>query len=208
MSAARRGESPQRLQQRAAVLPFDPPEKETAKLRSQRRLQQRAALPLARSADPTDEIRWTLVTERPTMVYDWHRGEMVNEILLADGMRIPASGQVPLLDCHRRWSVDDVLGHVDRFAETTSGGYPARSGVVHFAGDDRSAIVASKVREGHITDGSVGYRVTKSLYIPEDKTATIAGRTFTGPVRVAYEWHLREFSLAPIGADSLTKVSA
>ncbi|BCL59962.1 hypothetical protein DGMP_06550 [Desulfomarina profundi] len=149
---------------------------------------------------------WVLTTEKPTIIFDWERWEFVEEILLADGMLVPASGQVVLLDSHSRTSVKDVLGHVRDFKETTSGEFAARSGTVFFAEDSASADARKKVEGGHITDGSVGYQPKKSIWVPEDHEVTVSGRTFVGPVRVTYEWILKEFSITPIGADVLAKV--
>ena len=157
-------------------------------------------------ADESGAFDWILTTEKPTLVWDWERWEFVEEILLADGMLVPAIGQVVLLDSHSRYSVKDVLGHVNNFTESESGGYMARSGAVHFADDAASKDARTKVEGRHITDGSVGYQPTKTVWVPEGEEVSVKGRIFTGPVRVTYEWQLREFSLTPIGADVLAKV--
>jgi hypothetical protein len=153
-----------------------------------------------------EALDWTLSTELPATVFDWDRYDFVSEVLLADGMRVPASGQVPLLDSHNRQSALDVLGHVRDFAEIKAGEYPGRSGQVRFAADEKSQVVRQKIIDGHITDGSVGYQVTKSLWIQEGMTIAINGRNFTGPLKVSSEWSLKEFSITPIGADVLAKV--
>ncbi len=151
-------------------------------------------------------IEWILTTEKPAVVWDWERWEFVEEILLADGMLVPANGQVVLLDCHNRSSVKDVLGHVSDFAEAKVGEFPARSGLVYFADDAASKDAKLKVDGKHITDGSVGYQPTKSVWIPEGDQLAVGGRVFDGPVRVTYQWTLKEFSITPIGADVLAKV--
>lgn len=151
-------------------------------------------------------FEWILTTEKPTVVWDWERWDFVEEILLADGMLVPAIGQVSLLDCHSRSSVKDVLGHVKGFAEADAGGFPARSGKVFFAADQSSLDARAKVEGGHITDGSVGYQPKSSIWIDAGAEAIIKGRMFKGPVRVTYEWLLKEFSITPIGADVLAKV--
>ena len=151
-------------------------------------------------------MAWTLSTELPALVWDWERWDFVNEILIADGMMIPAAGQVPLLDSHNRNSARDVLGHVRDFTAVSVGGYPGRSGQVHFAADNDSQIIKQKVADGHITDGSVGYQVTSSIWVPDNTEVSIDGRLFTGPVKVSRQWSLKEFSITPIGADVLAKV--
>lgn len=156
--------------------------------------------------DEGEGFQWILSTERPTTVFDWERWEFVQEVLLADGMMVPPNNQVPLLDTHSRHSVKNVLGHVRDFAEAESGQYQARSGKVFFAEDADSVDAKNKVAGNHITDGSVGYTPLKTIWIDEGVEVEIKGRTFTGPLRVTYEWALSEFSLCPIGADVLAKV--
>lgn len=48
-----------------------------------------------------------LATERPAQVFDWERG-VVNEVLLMSGADYPE--QVPFLDSHNRYSVENQLG--------------------------------------------------------------------------------------------------
>lgn len=160
----------------------------------------------AKSEDANGGLEWILSTEKPAVVWDWERWEFVEEILLADGMLVPANGQVILLDSHSRGSVKDVLGHVKDFAEAIVGDYPARSGMVHFADNPDSQDAKNKVAAGHITDGSVGYQPTKSVWVPEGEQLAVNGRIFDGPVRITYQWTLKEFSITPIGADVLAKV--
>lgn len=165
-----------------------------------------AALGTRAKGDESEGMEWILTTEKPTVVFDWERWEFVEEVLLADGMMVPANNQVVLLDCHNRNRIKDVHGHVKDFAEAQAGEYPARSGEVFFADDQASQEAKQKVEGRHITDGSVGYKPIKSIWIPEDHEVVVKGRTFIGPLRVTYEWLLQEFSLTPIGADVLAKV--
>lgn len=149
---------------------------------------------------------WTLSSEKPVVVFDWERWEFVEEVLLMDGMMVPPVGQVPLLDSHNRNSVDDVLGHVRDFTESTAGQYPARDGRVFFAADEKSQRTEQKVIDRHLLDGSVGYHVEKSVWIAEGTEASVNGRIFEGPLKVSYLWSLKEFSVTPVGADVLAKV--
>jgi len=142
----------------------------------------------------------------PALVFDWERWDFVNEVLLADGMMVPAIGQVPLLDSHNRNSARDVLGHVRDFSEAAIGGYQGRNGQIYFAADEDSQIIRQKVADGHITDGSVGYQVLSSIWVPENTEVLIDGRLFIGPLKVSRKWSLKEFSITPIGADVLAKV--
>ncbi len=151
-------------------------------------------------------LRWVLATEQPAKVFDWERGGFIEEILLIDGIAIPE--QLPLLDSHSRESVSNVVGSVRNIRQTTAGGYRALEGEVVFSeADELSRAAAAKVLEGHLTDGSVGYRVDDSVWVPEGESAAVDGRMFTGPLKVSRRATLKEFSVCPIGADTLAKVS-
>ena len=163
------------------------------------------APPAASGADDGG-LRWILTTEAPATVFDWERFDFVSEVLLMDGLILPATKQVPLLDSHSRYSVDDILGSVTDIRSAEAGGYAAVDGLVRFARIEHAQNALQLVRDGHLTDGSVGYRVDRAVWIPEGEQAAIRGRVFDGPVKVSYEWSLKEFSATPIGADALAKV--
>jgi len=160
------------------------------------------------ATDADTAIRFVLSTEMPATVFDWRQYDFVEEVLLMDGMIVPAIKQVPFLDSHNRRSVDDVLGHVNDFQELTVETYQAKDGLVNFAADEKSQRTRQKVIDGHITDGSIGYKVIKSVWIPVGDEAVVNGRIFAGPLKVSYQWLLKEYSATPIGADVLAKVRA
>jgi hypothetical protein len=139
-------------------------------------------------------------------VFDWQRYDFVEEVLLMEGIMLPEIGQVPLQDSHSRSSVRDTLGSVTDFQHLATGGYPAVDGLVTFAKDAAAQEAMQKVIDGHLTDGSVGYEVHKSVWIPEGEEAAIKNQNFQGPLKVSYQWALKEFSITPIGADPLAKV--
>ena len=138
-------------------------------------------------------------------MWDWERWDFVQEVLIADGMVLPASGRVPVLDSHNRGRCGDVLGSAGDFAPVTVDGVKAAECTVSFSGEPEGKSAAAKVREGHLTDVSVGYNVLESFWVPENEKQIIAGREFTGPVKVSTKWELRELSLTPIGADRYAK---
>lgn len=158
------------------------------------------------AAGENDGLLWTLTTEMPAIVFDWARYDFVSEVLLMDGMLVPAVNQVPLLDSHSRWSCDDVLGSVRDFVDAVQGSYKARDALVYFAGDEKSRRTRQKVVDRHLLDGSVGYQVLKSVWIPDGEEAAVGGQVFQGPLKVSYSWLLKEFSVTPVGADVLAKV--
>lgn len=157
--------------------------------------------------DKTSSVRAVATTEKPTRVYDYERWEYVDEILLMEGCIYPESGRVPLLDCHSRYQVKDILGSAGDFMISEAGGYKALECLVTYSGTEEGKSAAQKTKEGHLTDYSVGYRVNRksSYYIPENEKQIIAGTEYTGPVKVVTSWQLMELSATPIGADEYAK---
>lgn len=145
-------------------------------------------------------IEALISTETPVMEMDWVRYEVVPRVLLASGAQLPKSRQVPLLDSHNRYSVSSQLGSIRNLTKEEG----AVSGVLTFS--ETAANEWTKVREGHVTDVSVGFRVIEEVYIPEGQTKKIKGRDFTGPMNVATKWRLDEGSITPIGADEAAKM--
>lgn len=144
-------------------------------------------------------------TETPSLVYDWDRG-VIEEVLLADGVVLPQNGQVPMLEAHSRFSLDDVLG-AGRDLQVQGGKVTGR--LVFAKGDERAERAWNKVKQGVVTDVSVGYRAAEFKDIKAGRTEVINGRSFTAGdkgLRVTTKWHLREISLVPIGADSSAKI--
>lgn len=152
------------------------------------------------------KARWILVTEQPVMMFDWRFYEFMPEVLLASGVSAPE--QVPLLDNHRRDSFDDMLGSVGDYVLTDVGGVAAVEGEVRFDTRQKAKDAAGMVARGHLKDGSIGYTYEDEdvIYIPKDMTVNVAGKSYVGPVKVVIKSRQIEFSLTPIGADTLAKV--
>lgn len=152
------------------------------------------------SRDDDRSVEFVLSTQQPVRMYVPEYGE-VGEVLLAKGVQLPHNKQVPLLDSHSRYSVDDVLGSV-REIRVENGQVVAR---VFFARNSKAQETYEKVRDGHLTDISVGYSADDSVYVPAEKRKAINGEEFEGPVLVTKKWSLKESSITPIGADSKAK---
>jgi len=151
------------------------------------------------SFDPAlRSVRAVVATEVPTEVWDWEQGIILNEVLLASGMELPPGRtQVPLLDSHSRFSVEDQLGSVRDFAVEGA----EVTGSVFFDSTEDGQSAATKVGEGHVTDLSAGYIVLERYYVPAGQKAMIGGQEFEGPVKVCTRWQIKEVSVTPIGAD-------
>lgn len=129
---------------------------------------------------------------------DYERMELVPESLLPEGVRFEPGG-VPLLNAHDRSEAESVVGkvfNVRREGETL---------VADVEVSSAAEGIYTRIQEGHLDSLSVGYAVTKKRYVPNGETATISGRSYTGPVNVVTEWRLREVSLVPIPADDNAK---
>jgi hypothetical protein len=152
-------------------------------------------------------IEAVLVTENPVPVYDWERGQFVDEILTMAGMR--AVDQVPLLDNHSRWSLDDVFGsirniRVERDELVVRLFFADLSGLKDDSNAKEIERAWTKVKQRHQREVSAGYRVFEATTIPAGQSDTIRGKRYTAgrrPLRVATDWIVREGSLTPVAAD-------
>jgi len=155
--------------------------------------------------DATRSFEAVLATEAPVLVMDLQRWEPVEEVLVARGCKLPKNRQVPLLDSHNRSSVrEGQVGSV-RDIRIEKGQVAGRNFISASEPD-----IATKVKEGHVTDCSVGYRVLNAVTIEPGQTAEVGGQSYTASptraLRVTTEWQLKENSLCPIGADEDAKV--
>ena len=147
-------------------------------------------------------VEAVISTEQPVDMPDWGRQQMIPEVLVPSGAEFPSNRQVPFLDSHQRRSVKDQLGSA---REIKINGNEITATLV-FRKSKESDDALGGVRDGHITDVSVGYDVLKRQYIESGAKKTIGNRTYEGPVNVVTKWRLREVSLTPIGADDQAKL--
>ena len=140
-------------------------------------------------------------TENPVPVYDMDLGR-ADEVLLMSGLKLPDNQQVPLCDNHDRGSVAQILGSARDF-QTVGSSLECR---VYFSDDTDGRSAENKVRDRHISDVSVGYIVSHSVFVPDGEKQFISGREFKGPVKVVTSWQLKELSLTVIGADQSAKI--
>lgn len=151
--------------------------------------------------ESTRSVDWVIVTEEPVRVYDWERGGVINEVLLATGVTLPKNKQVPLLDSHQRWTLKNQIGSVREIR--VEGQLVIGRAFFSSTADGQEAF--TKVQEGHVTDGSGGYLPMRSEWIPEGQKKIIQGKEYVGPLKVTTKWLLKELSPTPIGADERAK---
>lgn len=152
-----------------------------------------------READ--DSVEFTLSTEQPALIFDFHRWVLVNEIIMSDGVIIPDNKQIPLIDSHDRGTVKNILGSVRDFKIEDD----KVVGRLYFSKSKDAQEALLKIREGHLDSGSVGYRQVETVYIPEGESFVKNGKEYNGELYLTTKWALQEFSLVAIGADSGAK---
>jgi hypothetical protein len=154
--------------------------------------------------EETRSVEAVLATESPVQVWDWKRWGLIDEVLRMDGIAPPE--QVVLLESHHRYSTESVLGSIRsiRIDGTRLIGRPTLA-----EGDEAADGAWNKIRQGHITDISVGYRTDEYTDIKPNTTETVNGKRYTAgdrPLRITTRWTLKEGSLVPIGADEAAKI--
>lgn len=164
-----------------------------------------------RESSVNEEARsFEAVVSNETMaqVIDWHRYEIIDEILLARGGEFPE--RVPLLPNHQRYDVTDVIGSADSFRlegnQWIGRGIVAKS---ENAADERVDVIWGRVRDRHIRAVSIGYQVFDSVDIAPGKRAVVNGKQYQAGerlLRISTKWRTHELSLTPIGADSMALI--
>ena len=148
-------------------------------------------------------VEGVIATEQPVRVFDPETWEEVDEVLLMRGLRQPPRA-LPLLDTHRRGGTEYVRGST-REIRVEGDRVIAR---MYFAGDQASVDAAEKVRDGHVTDFSIGYSVHATTRIPAGESSTVEGTEYEArgvALHVVTDWELRENSVCPLGADDQAK---
>ncbi len=151
-------------------------------------------------------IECVMCTETPVRMIDWSREEYFDEVLVADGARMPS--QLPLLDNHNRYESEAVIGSV-RNIRREGDKWIGRA--YFMEGDDKVERIWQRVRQGHLKDVSIGYQYERTFVeIRKGEKAVVGGRTFEATEhrrkRVVTEWVGKELSTTPIGADQLAKM--
>jgi hypothetical protein len=145
----------------------------------------------------------TIATEKPVRVYDFMSDTgFIDEVLIMDGAVLPDSGQIPLLDSHNQSSVRNILGSCrnlriegDRLAAD-----------LFFADTNAGKMLENQVRDGHLTDLSIGAAVIEFENIPDGQSKEFYGRLYQGPLRVVTQWEPMEASAVAIGADKYSTI--
>ncbi len=147
-------------------------------------------------------IEAIIATENPVWAFDQRRQRRIHEVLLMSGAEIP--DQIPLLDSHDQSSVASVHGSIRHMRVDGQ----SMIGRLYFSEDNAGLRSWQLVRDGHLTDISVGSQHLETVVIDPGRSETINGQTFTAgddPMFIRTRWRPREGSLVAIGADEDAK---
>ncbi len=148
--------------------------------------------------EKTRSVEAVAVTEDPSAVWDPNRNEVVNEVLLMSGAKIPRSAKIPLTIEHER-SSGSVIGSFSEMR--VEGGELV--GRVYFSTAADAEPFYIKVREGHLNSFSITYPADSrdSVFIAEGETSVINGRSYHGPILVTKTWKPKALGLVLFPAD-------
>jgi len=140
----------------------------------------------------TVDVTWT--TGAAVRRRDWFTGEEWDEVLVVNAEAVDMSrlqNGAPVLDAHRRWSLDGVIGVVERaWIEGDKGKatirFPAKG--LRAESDE----ILGLIRDRIIQNVSVGYATSKAEW---DRKGEV-------PIRRAVRWQPHEISFVPVGADA------
>src|SRR5690606_23421787 len=104
--------------------------------------------------DTSQPTRVVVATENPVRRFDDESGQVVNEVLLMDGIELRGGrDQIPIVDSHNDTTVRNILGSIQRLRVDLTNG--ELYGVPMFASDPDAQTIKARMSEGHITDFSI-----------------------------------------------------
>jgi hypothetical protein len=149
-----------------------------------------AAVQTASAESRTAELVWT--TGARVLRADWWTGEKYTEELSLDSAAVRMERMqlgAPLLDAHGTWSVEDVIGVVEKaWLEPGAG-----RAIVRFSKRADVEPILADVVDGILRNVSVGY------FVHQYRDVTEKGDVMRR--LLAIDWEPAELSLVPVGAD-------
>ncbi len=139
----------------------------------------------------TVDVVWTAGAE--VQRFDWTNGTRYTEVLQVDAKSIRLdrlqSGAAPVLDTHGRWSLQDVIGVVEKGSVRIEGG--KATATLRLSAREEVAGIVGDIKDGIIANVSCGYVIHA---FKEEKRGD---KTY----RIVTDWEPSELSFVPIGAD-------
>lgn len=151
--------------------------------------------------ESTRSFEITISTDTPIAEMDYRTGDVIDTVIVPEGIEVPPNGQVPYVDSHDRFSVENQLGSVREIKVEGN----SLIGRVFYAEDDKSDRAYRLALGGHLTDNSIGAAILEATRLDENETATFHGREYTGPIKVITKSRMIEVSAVAVGADPNAK---
>lgn len=153
--------------------------------------------------EKTHSVRAIAITESRVKVWDWERWDIIDEIILVDGVELPEGDQAPMVDSHNYFTIDNLLGSGREWTKTVAKDGEGKQVEcrLFFSSVQKAQDAETKVKEGHLNRVSSGYIVKQSVWIEDGTNANVNGRNFTGPVKVVTACREKEISPVILPAD-------
>ena len=150
--------------------------------------------------------RAVIATENPIQRWDEETKQVVNEVLLMDGI-VWRGGrdQIPIVDSHNDKTVRNIFGSIQHMRVDASNG--ELYGVPVFASDAESQTIMQRMAEGHITDFSITGQPLETLFVQRGQSYTTnRGVVIDGPALIHTKWQPQNASICATGADEQSTV--
>jgi HK97 family phage major capsid protein len=145
----------------------------------------------------THSVKAVALTETKVRVWDWERWDVIDEIILMNGVELPEGDQVPVVDSHNYSSITNLLGSAREFSKSIE----TLDCRLFFSSVQKAQDAETQAKEGHLNRVSSGYNVLESVWVESNTTANVNGRNFSGPVKVVTKCRLKEVSPVILPAD-------
>lgn len=150
--------------------------------------------------------RAVIATENPIQRWDEESKQVVNEVLLMDGIVYRGGrDQIPIVDSHNDKTVRNIFGSIQHMRVDAANG--ELYGVPVFASDEEAQKIATRMAEGHITDFSITGQPLETLFVQRGQSYTTSrGMVIDGPALIHTKWQPQNASICATGADEQSTV--
>ncbi len=150
--------------------------------------------------------RAVIATENPIQRWDEQTKQVVNEVLLMDGIEWRGGrDQIPIVDSHNDKTVRNIFGSIQKMQVDYSTG--ELIGIPVFASDAESQTIMQRMQEGHITDFSITGQPIETIFVQRGQSYTTnRGVVIEGPALIHTKWQPQNASICATGADEQSTV--
>jgi len=150
--------------------------------------------------------RAVIATENPIQRWDEQTQQVVNEVLLMDGIEWRGGrDQIPIVDSHNDETVRNIFGSIQKMQVDYATG--ELIGIPVFASDAESQTIMQRMNEGHITDFSITGQPIETLFVQRGQSYTTSrGVVIEGPALIHTKWQPQNASICATGADEQSTV--